>query len=53
MEGLDEKAVGGMIEIARRIAQDYECGFGRTGDEKGCGEWDLSAKLITLPKEYN
>ncbi len=39
MEGLDEKAVEGMIEIAKRIAFDYEHGFERTKDEKACGEW--------------
>ncbi|PKL52727.1 MAG: hypothetical protein CVV36_10980 [Candidatus Methanoperedenaceae archaeon HGW-Methanoperedenaceae-1] len=38
MDGLDEKAVEGMIEIARKIARDYECGFERTKDEKVCGE---------------
>jgi len=38
MEGLDGKAVEGMIEIARKIARDYECGFGRTKDEKDCEE---------------
>jgi hypothetical protein len=38
-----------MIGIARRIAQDYECGFGRTGEERACGEWDVSAKKVTLP----
>jgi len=36
MEGLDENAVEEMIEIARKIARDYECGFERTKDEKGC-----------------
>ena len=38
MEGLDEKAVEGMIEIARKIARDYEHGFERTKDEKVCEE---------------
>nr|WAH99998.1 MAG: ATP-dependent DNA helicase [Candidatus Methanoperedens sp.] len=38
MEGLDEKAVEDMIEIARKIARDYEHGFERTKDEKVCGE---------------
>ena len=37
MEGLDEKAVEDMIEIARKIARDYECGFERTKDENVCG----------------
>lgn len=37
MEGLEDDAVEGMIDIARKIAQDYECGFGRTKDEKACG----------------
>ncbi|MFH1323115.1 MAG: ATP-dependent DNA helicase [Methanobacteriota archaeon] len=38
MEGLDEKAVEDMIEIAKSIARDYEHGFERTKDEKVCGE---------------
>ncbi|VVB51363.1 ATP-dependent DNA helicase Rep [uncultured archaeon] len=38
MEGLDENAVDGMIEIAKKIAHDYEKGFERTKDEKACGE---------------
>ncbi len=38
MEGLDEKAVEGMIEIAKSIAHDYEYGFERTKDEKACEE---------------
>ena len=36
MEGLDEKAVDTMIEIGKKIAHDYEYGFGRTKDEKAC-----------------
>jgi superfamily I DNA/RNA helicase len=38
MEGLDEDAIEDMIEIAKKIAHDYECGFGRTKDEKVCEE---------------
>jgi DNA helicase-2/ATP-dependent DNA helicase PcrA len=38
MEGLDEKAVEEMIEIAKSIAHDYEHGFDRTRDEKVCEE---------------
>jgi superfamily I DNA/RNA helicase len=38
MEGLDETAVEDMIEIAHKIAHDYEYGFRRTNDEKVCGE---------------
>ncbi|MDP3103088.1 MAG: PD-(D/E)XK nuclease family protein, partial [Candidatus Methanoperedens sp.] len=38
MEGLDEDAIDDMIEMAKRIAHDYEHGFGRTKDEKVCGE---------------
>ncbi|MFH0903772.1 MAG: ATP-dependent DNA helicase, partial [Methanobacteriota archaeon] len=38
MEGLDGNAIDGMIEIAKSIAHDYECGFERTKDEKACGE---------------
>jgi DNA helicase-2/ATP-dependent DNA helicase PcrA len=38
MEGLDENAVEDMIEIAKSIANDYECGFEKTKDEKVCGE---------------
>ena len=37
VEGLNGKAVVGMIEIAK-IAHDYEHGFERTKDEKACGE---------------
>ncbi len=36
MERLEESAIGGMIEIAKSIAHDYERGFGRTKDEKAC-----------------
>jgi len=36
MEGLDGKAVEGMIEIAKKISFDYEHGFERTKDEKAC-----------------
>jgi DNA helicase-2/ATP-dependent DNA helicase PcrA len=38
MEGLDEDAIDDMIEIAEKIAHDYEHGFERTKDEKACGE---------------
>jgi len=38
MEGLDGNSVDGMIEIAKKIARDYEHGFERTKDEKACGE---------------
>jgi len=38
MEGLDENAIDGMIEIAKSIAYDYEHGFERTKDEKACAE---------------
>ncbi len=38
MEGLDGSAIDDMIEIAKKIAHDYEHGFGRTKDEKACGE---------------
>ncbi len=36
MGGLDGKAIDDMIEIAKRIAHDYEHGFERTKDEKVC-----------------
>jgi len=36
MEGLDEDAIEDMIEIAKKIAHDYEHGFERTKDEKAC-----------------
>jgi len=36
--GPDEKAVDTMIEITKKIAFDYEHGFGRTKDENTCGE---------------
>jgi DNA helicase-2/ATP-dependent DNA helicase PcrA len=36
MEGLDEDAIGDMIEIAKSIAHDYEHGFERTKDERAC-----------------
>jgi len=38
MEGLDGKAIDDMIEIAKKIAHDYEHGFERTKDEKACEE---------------
>lgn len=38
MEGLDGNAIDDMIEIAKKIAHDYEHRFERTKDEKACGE---------------
>jgi len=38
MEGLDGNAVVEMIEIAKKIADDYEHGFERTKDERDCEE---------------
>ncbi|GFO97653.1 ATP-dependent DNA helicase pcra [groundwater metagenome] len=38
MGGLDGNAIEDMIEIAKKIAQDYEHGFERTKDEKVCEE---------------
>ncbi len=35
---LDGNAIEDMIKIAKKIAYDYEHGFGRTKDEKACGE---------------
>jgi len=36
MEGLDGTVIDDMIEIAKKIAHDYEHGFERTKDEKVC-----------------
>jgi len=38
MGGLDGAAVEDMIETEKKIAHDYEHKFGRTKDEKVCGE---------------
>lgn len=47
-----------VIGVAKSIEHDYECGFGRTRDEKACGDVgmgciagsrDVSTKKVTLP----
>ncbi len=35
---LDESVIDDMIEVAKKIAYDYEHGFSKTKDEKACGD---------------